>query len=101
MSDLGPSTDAATSSHFPPTRLNIATERERLRTVVDVEDKARWRAIIRAKHRLERKKAKEARKLENSGAAPRLLLDEVGRVASKFTCIIILRPTFLGNLLLL
>ncbi|KAL5971197.1 ATP-dependent RNA helicase dbp4 [Taenia solium] len=76
VGDLGPNTDAVTASHFPPTRLDIASERERLRTVVDVEDKARWRAIIREKHRLERKKAKEARKLEKSGAAPRLIDDE-------------------------
>ncbi|KAL5110475.1 DEAD-box ATP-dependent RNA helicase 32 [Taenia crassiceps] len=76
VSDLGLNTDTATASHFPPTRLDIASERERLRTVVDVEDKARWRAIIREKHRLERKKAKEARKLEKSGAVPVLLDDE-------------------------
>nr|CDS17816.1 ATP dependent RNA helicase DDX10 [Echinococcus granulosus] len=76
VSDLVPDTDTATTDHIPPARLDIASERERLRTVVDVEDKARWRAMIREKHRLERKKAKEACKLEKSGTAPRLLDDE-------------------------
>ncbi len=49
---------------LPPASLDIAAERERLRTVVDKEDKARWRERIREKHRAERKQAKEARKAE-------------------------------------
>ena len=64
-----------TSQQLPPARLDIALEREHLRTVVDVEDKARWRAMIREKHRLERKKAKEARKAEKAEVAPRLPSD--------------------------
>ncbi|KAM7538311.1 hypothetical protein Aperf_G00000063714 [Anoplocephala perfoliata] len=58
--------DAKTESTTVPARLNIEAERERLRSVVDAEDKARWRALIREKHRAERKKAKEARKAERA-----------------------------------
>lgn len=57
--------DTKVESTVPPARLNIEAERERLRNEVDVKDKARWRALIREKHRAERKKAKEARKAEH------------------------------------
>ncbi|VDD74146.1 unnamed protein product [Mesocestoides corti] len=63
-------------SELPPARLDIEAERERLRTVVDREDKIRWRERIREKHRLERKKAKEARKLEKDVIAPRLAVSD-------------------------
>ncbi len=63
--------EASPSAQLPPASLDIAAERERLRTVVDKEDKARWRERIREKHRAERKQAKEARKAEKQqqGAA--------------------------------
>ena len=74
------------SHQLPPARLDIASEREHLRTVVDVEDKARWRAMIREKHRLERKKAKEARKAEKAEAAPRLPSDVEYVSWARFNC---------------
>ncbi|VDO11356.1 unnamed protein product [Rodentolepis nana] len=58
--------DGDEGSTLPTPRLNIEAEREKLRSIIDVEDKARWREQIRAKHRLERNKAKELRKAEQA-----------------------------------
>nr|CDS34640.2 ATP dependent RNA helicase DDX10 [Hymenolepis microstoma] len=58
--------DVDEGSTLPPARLDIEAEREKLRSVIDIEDKARWREQIRAKHRLERNKAKEVRKAEQA-----------------------------------
>uniref|UniRef100_A0A0X3NXQ6 ATP-dependent RNA helicase n=1 Tax=Schistocephalus solidus TaxID=70667 RepID=A0A0X3NXQ6_SCHSO len=51
---------------LPVSRLNVESARRQLKTIVDAQDKARWRERVRQKHRLERQKAKEARKTQQA-----------------------------------
>ncbi|VDN13491.1 unnamed protein product [Dibothriocephalus latus] len=51
---------------LPVRQLNVENARRQLKTVMDEQDKARWRERVRQKHRLERQKAKEARKTQQT-----------------------------------
>ncbi|KAL7056964.1 hypothetical protein AAHC03_019067 [Spirometra sp. Aus1] len=58
--------EEAEEESLPVRRLDVEDARRQLKTIVDAQDKARWRERVRQKHRLERQKAREARKTQQA-----------------------------------